>query len=463
MRRGPSVVTKLEAAGLVAEIAATHPHADVPSGAGPFTAKVTGPVDRIVRLLSDGPQLSGSVQLDASGSLGVRPDFDVKLQAPSLTFTGTDKKSFTGEVTASAQGAYDPATGAVEVKNLTATGPGATFAGTVMFRPGQSAKFDVRSDVTMAEASPILAFVAPSIQAAAREPCARRASSRSSRERRADASRASFDLTLDRLKMDMFDLENVGVDAVLEGGIARTKKASANLNGGTAQLDATIDLRPEVPEWKGNANLERVQITKEMQPAIARAIPIFAGIVRHRERAASGPSSTSPAAARTGRRRSRPSRAPALLGLAGTRLSQSEILAAVGSSSAFRATSRSRTSRRASRSRTARCARTGWCSARRRSTSGWPARRASRAASTTTSASSRRAGVTAQWKKLKPVLDRDGFLPFRLQGDVTHPSPKLPKMEDLLGGAVDDLLKGGLEDLLKKKKKKLIALGPERT
>jgi len=62
-------------------------------------------------------------------------------------------------------------------------------------------------------------------------------------------------------------------------------------------------------------------------------------------------------------------------------------------------------------------------------------------------------GVTAQWKKLKPVLDRDGFLPFRLQGDVTHPSPKLPKMEDLLGGAVDDILKGGLEDLLKKKKK----------
>ena len=36
-------------------------------------------------------------------------------------------------------------------------------------------------------------------------------------------------------------------------------------------------------------------------------------------------------------------------------------------------------------------------------------------------------GVTAQWKKLKPVLDRDGFLPFRLQGDVTHPSPKLPE------------------------------------
>ena len=51
-------------------------------------------------------------------------------------------------------------------------------------------------------------------------------------------------------------------------------------------------------------------------------------------------------------------------------------------------------------------------------------------------------------EKLKPLMDEDGNLPFRLSGTLSRPKVKGPDLKKLLGNVAEDLLKKKLKDLL---------------
>jgi hypothetical protein len=480
-------VDKLTAAGLTCEATCTVPHDDVPAGAPQFTAKVAGPLDRVAPLVSAEMTAAGRIRADLSGSLGVRPTvdanvqcenlqlqaarggstmsgnalidakldasrtFEARLVSPRLTFAGADGRTIAGEVSAVAQGAWDGETGVLDLKSLSVNGPGAVLTGTARVQPGTEAVFDVKSDLVMAEAAPVLAFFAPSLEASGKGALAAKGVwSLRPEGPAARASRADLDFRVDALKTEALDLRNVELQAVLDGGVASTKRARADLNGGTAALDASVDFRPDVPEWKCNTRLDRVQITKEMQPAIARAIPIFAGLavtvtgVVHSTIDVAGRGEDWEAAKPT-------LTGNGLIGGANTKVAQGEIMEVIGRfvglprevafedfETKFRI-----------ENGVVRQDRLVLSSAQ-----------VDLRMSGTTSLDGRlhydlgvRPKGSAAGKWQKKLLDREGFLAMRLAGDVRKPSIKPPKMEDVLGGQVEDLLKGGLEDLLRKKKK----------
>ena len=58
------------------------------------------------------------------------------------------------------------------------------------------------------------------------------------------------------------------------------------------------------------------------------------------------------------------------------------------------------------------------------------------------------------WPRFGKLLDDEGYLAMRLEGDVRDPDLKPPKIEDILRGEAEDVIKEKLEGLFKKKKKK---------
>jgi hypothetical protein len=413
-------VSKLEGAGVTAAIDATYPHADVPGGAATFDAQLRGALERIAPLVADPPR--------------------------------DGRRPLSGQATARLAGSFSPATRSWEVRELTASGPGLALKGNAKAGADGRTELAVEADVTMAEAGPILQCVSPSIQGSGKAYLKAAGQLAMAEGSKPEHSRGVVVLKVDRLKTEMLDLQNLDVAGQLDGGVAKTTKATAGLNGGTAMLDASVDLRPEPPQWRANTKVDRVQITKEMQPAIARAVPIFSGI------GVTVKGMVGCDVDVIGRGQTWEEAKPTLTGngvvsLAGARVSQSEILAVIGQfiglppellfddfQSRFRVEN----------------------GAVRQDRLVMTSQKLDLVMSGTTSFEGRldyvvgakpKGGISSTWQKIRPILDREGFLAMRLQGDIRKPSLKPPKVEHLLGGAVEDLLKGGIEDLFKKKKK----------
>lgn len=92
-------------------------------------------------------------------------------------------------------------------------------------------------------------------------------------------AQASVKASCDRLVLPSgFDLRQVVVDAGLAQGQGSIKDGRGTLNGGSVKLEGTLDARGEKPKWDGSIVATNVEIREEMRPAIARTVPLFAGL-----------------------------------------------------------------------------------------------------------------------------------------------------------------------------------------
>jgi hypothetical protein len=482
-----AAIERVTGAGLTVQGSAVLPRGAA-RAAPSFSVAILGSVDQLAKAFVEGHAVSGSIRGNLGGSLGDgavldaqlqfenlrvvaagsggaiggnvllagKTDearrFDARLSSPKLTFVQKDGRTIAGEVDALLQGRFDPDRDAWVVETLRATGPGTSVSGHGTFAAGEFADVDVAADLEMAGAAPLVAFLYPDLQCSGKGALAAKGRMSLAEPRRPADSNGTLTLRMDGIRSEVFDLRNVDVDAVMEGGVARTRKATATLNGGSAQLDLSVDLRPAVAEWRGSTKLDAVRITKEMQPAIARAIPIFAGLAvtvtgtvgATLDLAGRGEDFEAAKRTLTG---------SGLIRGARTQLSQSKVMAVIGQfvglprdvpfedfETRFQVQNGAvRQERLLLSSPTMDLRMSGTTSFEGRLRYQLGVRP--------------KGSPSEKWRRLERVLDRDGFLAMRLEGDVEDPDLKPPKVDDLLKSTAEDLLKGKLEDLLKKKKK----------
>src|SRR5262249_47105882 len=158
--------------------------------------------------------------------------------APLFTEPAPGKKPLEGAATVKVAGTYSAASGRIELKDLAATGPGLSLAGRAQVQPAAEATFDVNATLAMAEAAPVLQCISADLAGWGSGILRAKGRLALAEGARPEESQVSLDLKVDRLQTEMLDLRNLVVEGGIEGGVARMKKATAQLNGGTARLDA---------------------------------------------------------------------------------------------------------------------------------------------------------------------------------------------------------------------------------
>ncbi len=87
-----------------------------------------------------------------------------------------------------------------------------------------------------------------------------------------------IDLQIPGLTTQGFDLADLVIKGTMSNGKGKITQGGGRLNDGTVKLTGDIDFTGENMVFNTNAEMKRVKLVKEWQPAIARVIPLFAGI-----------------------------------------------------------------------------------------------------------------------------------------------------------------------------------------
>ncbi len=88
----------------------------------------------------------------------------------------------------------------------------------------------------------------------------------------------SMEMSIPSLKSQGFSVSDLVVKGDMKEGRGKITQGSGKLNEGTVKLTGEIDLTGDETTFKTAAEMKRVKLVKEWQPAIARVIPLFAGI-----------------------------------------------------------------------------------------------------------------------------------------------------------------------------------------
>ncbi|MCA9297585.1 MAG: hypothetical protein KDA28_00880, partial [Phycisphaerales bacterium] len=267
-------------------------------------------------------------------------------------------------------------------------------------------------------------------------------------------ARGTITGTLDALTWSGLTMKKLDLEARLADGVMRIQKGDVQLNDGTCQLQGQMSYVPEVPTGQFTMSAKKVKIVKEMQPWVARVVPIFAGlgavVVAELDLDLQGNgrgegfdafTSTLTGSGALGCRDGRVSSSP-LLGA---------IMGAVGMPPELAFSS---------------------IATRFQMRDGGVYQDALHIDGEIVDI--RMSGVTgfdgsldhtlglkpkATWKgsdkfqTFARILDPEGYVPMGIGGTVSAPTPKLPDPAKLVGNAVEGLLRRGLGDLLKPKKK----------
>ena len=83
-------------------------------------------------------------------------------------------------------------------------------------------------------------------------------------------------LSLDSVSTEAFVLENGSVDAILQGGVLRARSIAGTVNGGTVKGQALLVLAGEGPDHFVEVHAEGVQVDRAMGWLLKQVVPIFA-------------------------------------------------------------------------------------------------------------------------------------------------------------------------------------------
>ena len=87
-----------------------------------------------------------------------------------------------------------------------------------------------------------------------------------------------LDLTAEEISVDGLTMKGLLTRANLQGGLAKITQGNATLNGGPATITGQADFRGDEPTFRIDLDAKRIAIVKELQPTIARVVPLFAGL-----------------------------------------------------------------------------------------------------------------------------------------------------------------------------------------
>lgn len=92
------------------------------------------------------------------------------------------------------------------------------------------------------------------------------------------AASGRLEMTVPSLEAYGFGVSDLVVKGDMANGIGKITEGTGKLNEGTVKVTGDIDLTGEETKFNASADMKRVRIVKAWQPAIARLIPLFAGI-----------------------------------------------------------------------------------------------------------------------------------------------------------------------------------------
>jgi hypothetical protein len=390
--------------------------------------------------------LTLSARSDASGG------FDVTVQAAGLGVTRPGQAPVAPTPFSVQARGRRPARGPMELQSFSIDGAGIKASGSARLEEAAASHLKVDAALDLDRVSTtLLAVFAPKLRtggagrldldlnfAPQAGPWMRRAS-------------GTWSANLARFETDEFLLTNVVVDGRVDQGLARISQGSAGLNGGTAQITGTADFRGDAPVWNTAVVARNVVIEERLQPAIARVIPIFAGLgVKVSARANAdiqmqGQGSTWDVAKQT------------LTGGGLLALSEGSVVGGpiiggisqlVGGPTRFDFlpfTPRFNVSQGRVQQQGVTIS-SSFLDLRLAGSTGLDG------------TLDQKLGVRvkgqgdARWQRWASVLGADGFLPIGLGGTLSAPALQPPKPEELIGGAAQELLKRGLGELLGPKK-----------
>lgn len=88
----------------------------------------------------------------------------------------------------------------------------------------------------------------------------------------------TFSASADQITAGSLDLRSVQLEGTMADGLARIARGTARLNDGVVNVSGQGDFRQAVPLWQGGVQAQNVNLREELRPAVARVIPLFAGL-----------------------------------------------------------------------------------------------------------------------------------------------------------------------------------------
>ena len=224
----------------------------------------------------DGATLGGDMNL--TGSLGADGQFDIKGRGANLVSrdaTGVEQR-MNSELRFEATGRQQGET--YDITRARLTGDGVQAAGTGSMSPDRM-RLDTVADLDLDTfARSWLGLFAENPRGKGKGKL--KIVADIPRTGDAPMTRATGDaqMTADELSMSGVTVRNLQLTGKLAGGLGRITRGDATVNGGTAKLSGQIDYRAAEPKFAGRLDVKRFEIVEELQPAVARIIPIFAGL-----------------------------------------------------------------------------------------------------------------------------------------------------------------------------------------
>jgi hypothetical protein len=274
--------------------------------------------------------------------------------------------------------------------------------------------------------------------------------------------------SLEQVTAKSLDLRNVQLDGNMTGGIARITKGNGTLNGGAVTVTGQADFRNEQPTWQGAVQANQVTLREELRPAIARALPIFAGLGVNAGGVLNGQFNLTASGKAQGQGAAPEAMVDwsslsgtGLLGMSSAFIEGGPLLSALTQIAgipprldlnAFQSNFQVTNGRV------------------RQNTTISTAQNLDLRITGTTSVTGeldyilgiRLNGPSNQnWQRYTNLIAKDGFLPLSMKGTVTNPGIPMPDPGQLIQGAAENLINRGLSDLFGGKKKKEEEKKPE--
>ena len=209
----------------------------------------------------------GEFGLDATGS-GLR-----------ITPPVAGAKPVSAGLTAKIAGTRNEASGSWELTTLDVSSGGLSAKGSGSYVPDGPLRIDFDATLAFKELNETwLPLIDPTAKGEGTGHLAVDVSIPAGAERREVAATGSWDASMKQLLVSGFDLSDLVMKGRLANGVGDITEGSAKLNGGTVTLLGQVDLRGADPKWTGGVRAKDVQVDEDVQPAIAKVIPVFAGL-----------------------------------------------------------------------------------------------------------------------------------------------------------------------------------------
>jgi hypothetical protein len=250
----------------------------VSGGVGDLRGNINASISQFVMQRPQGPSAFGSptfsAQADADGSFRVNLDASTMQIASQGSGTRTPTP-----LRIVASGRQDSAQQSINVSSLEITGSGIRKA-TGSFSTGKAGhNLVLDSDLNIAELSSTwLTLLGSNIKGTGSGKLNVQLSLPGEGTEQLRRGKGRWTASIDQVTAGSFDLRALNFDGTIADGIAQITRGVGTLNGGSVGISGQADFRNAQPIWQGSVEANQVALKEELRPAIARVLPIFAGL-----------------------------------------------------------------------------------------------------------------------------------------------------------------------------------------